>query len=117
MDLDTELAALEINCLADTNITYVTHRQVGGICGLLGEGLRDNSRANQIAVLRILVGPAMKKIAGVEIGSRKNLTSHVANTLITQLLEPDTKPWELSDYGHDLLSAAEKRAKEQAFSY
>ncbi len=115
MDLDTELAALDINCTADPEITYVTHRQVGGICALLGK-LNDNSRANQIAVLNILVGPAMKKIAGVEIRSRKNLTSHVANTLIDQLLEPDTKPWELSDYGHDLLSAAEKRAKEQAFS-
>ena len=117
MDLDTELAALEMNFLADTSITYVTHRQVGGICGLLKMGLEDNSRANQIAVLNVLAGPAMKKIAGVDIRSRKNLTSHVATTLIDQLLEPNTNPWELSDYGHELLSAAEKRAKEQAFSY
>lgn len=115
MDLDIELAALETNCLADPQITYVTHRQVGGICALLGN-LNDNSRANQIAVLSVLVGPAMKKIAGVEIRSRKNLTSHVANTLIDQLLEPNTTPWELSDYGYELLSAAEKRAKELSFS-
>jgi hypothetical protein len=117
MDFEVELEALGINCLADPSITYVTQRQVGGVCGLLKQGLQDNSKENQIAVLAILVGPAMREIAGVEIKSRKNLTSHVANTLIDQLLEPDTKPWELSDYGHDLLSAAEKRAKEQAFSY
>jgi hypothetical protein len=115
MDLDTELAALEMNCLADATTAYVTQRQVGGICALLGK-LNDNSRANQIAVLNILVGSAMMKIAGVEIKSRKNLTSHVAKTIIDQLLEPDTTPWELSNYGYDLLSAAEKRAKEQAFS-
>lgn len=115
MDLDTELAALERNCLADSTTAYVTRSQVGGICALLGK-LNDNSRANQIAVLNVLVGPAMMKIAGVKIKSRKNLTSHVATTLIDQLLQPDTTPWELSNYGYDLLSAAEKRAKEQAFS-
>ncbi|MEE9540207.1 MAG: hypothetical protein V3V85_01790 [Candidatus Thorarchaeota archaeon] len=114
MDLDIELEALHLNCIASSNTGYVSQSQVGGVCGLLRKGLEDNSKPMQLAVLRILVGPAMMQLAGVEINSRKNLTSHIATTLIDQLLEPESKPWELSEYGQELLSEAEERAKEQA---
>lgn len=112
MDLDLELDALHLNCIADENAGFVSQRQVGGVIGLLRKGLEDGSKENQLAVLRVLVGNAMMQLAGVEINSRKNLTSHVATTLIDQLLEPDTTPWELSEYGQELLGEAEKRAKE-----
>jgi hypothetical protein len=113
MNFDVELEALHVNCVAAPNTGFVSRSQVGGICGLLKKGLEDDSKENQLAVLRILVGPAMMQVAGVEINSRKNLTAHIATTLINLLLEPDTRPWELSEYGQDILAFAEKQAKER----
>lgn len=116
MDLAIELKALHLNCIATSDTQFVSHRQVGGVCGLLKKGLEDDSRENQIAVLRLLVGPAMAQMANVEIHSRKNLTGDIATTLINLLLEPDSKPWELSEYGQELLIAAEKQIKKHTLA-
>lgn len=116
MDLDVEVTALQQNCLAEPQIIFVTQRQVGGICGLLKQGLLDDSRDNQIKVLDLLVGDAVTTITGVKVKSRKNLTSPIASLLINQLLIPDTNPWRLTDYGRELLSEAEKRVKEQTIA-
>lgn len=116
MVLDVEIGALYNNCLADPSMRYVTRKQVGGICGLLKQGLEDTSRENQIAALSFLVGGAMFKIAGVRVTSRKNLTSPVASTLIGLLKKPNEDIWELNAYGKELLSRVEERIKATAHS-
>ena len=116
MVLDVEIGALENNCLADPSMRFVSQKQVGGICGLLKQGLEDTSRDNQIATLDFLVGAAMFKIAGVRVTSRKNLTSPVASTLIGLLKTPSDDTWELNAYGKELLSRVEERIKAAAHS-
>lgn len=114
MNLETELEALNDNLLADTRIIYVTRKQVGGINGLLSMGLEDTSSDMRHAVLNMFAGRAMKRIAGVDVNSATNLTSPVASFLINLLKEDGVEPWQLSEYGRELISLAENNAKVRA---
>jgi hypothetical protein len=112
MNLDIELQALTQNLLADTSIQFITQLQIGGLNGLLSMGLQDKSPETRHAVLRVLAGDAMFKIAGVEVNSAKNLTGPVATFLINILKQLDSSPWRLSRYGTELIAAVESRVKE-----
>lgn len=114
MDFDIEIEALSRNCKAEPNDRLVSQKQVGGICGLLKQGLEDNGRDMQVAVLGELVGDAMWDIAGVRITSRKNLTGRVASVLIEQLKDPDE--WKLSEYGRQLIKEAENRIRSKEYA-
>ena len=107
LNLRTELEALKQNLLADPTIEFVTAAQVGGLNGLIRMGCEDKSRDMRVAILKAWAGDAMMAIAGVEIESSKNLTLPVATFLINLLLEPDSTPWRLSEYGLNLIRATE----------
>lgn len=113
MNLEAELSGLTDNLLADTRIIYVTRNQVGGLNGLLNQGLEDKSPDNRHAVLNLLAGTAMLRIAGVKVRSATNLTSPVASFLINILKDNDSTQWRLSDYGKELINQAETRVKTQ----
>jgi hypothetical protein len=117
MDLDAHLEALTDNLKAEhSEIVYVTLGQIRGLNILLKQGLRSQNRGMRIAVLGLLAGPAMKDICNVDIQSSKNLTSPVASFLISLLKDPESpeKDWYLSEYGIELLAAAEKRIEESS---
>jgi len=114
MEILVELDALHENLKANPELQpYVTQKQVQGLASLMGQGLEDKSRENRITVLRLLAGPALFDICGVLITSTKNLTGKMASFLIDQLLEPDSNPWRLSEYGRELLSQTEALAKDK----
>lgn len=113
-DLRTERAALyEAITTADHHV-YVSQDQVGGLIGLVKQGLKDKSRENRVAVMAYLIGDAVKDTLGVEFRSYKNMSSSVATMLINQLRVPESVPWRLSAYGQRLLSAAEGAIKAYA---
>lgn len=115
MDIESELEALKQNLLADTRIIYCTPQQIGGLNGLIRKGLENKSRTVRIAVLKRLAGEAMESIHGVPFESSKALTSPAASFLINLLLEPDTRPWELSSYGRNLIMETEKLVLKEEF--
>ncbi|MGC9385196.1 MAG: hypothetical protein ACP5D6_11405 [Kosmotogaceae bacterium] len=109
MNIEEELEALHDNLLANTELRYVSKRQLGGLNGLIRQGLEHKSRMMRMAVLEKWAGKAMKKLWNIEkFDSSKCLTSSGASFLINQLIEPDTHPWELSRYGRELVEETEK---------
>lgn len=109
MNIKEELEALHDNLLANTELRYVTMKQLGGLNGLIRQGLENKSRMMRMAVLEKWAGEAMKKLWNIkEFDSSKCLTSSAASFLINQLIEPDTHPWELSQYGRELIKETEK---------
>lgn len=108
MNIETELEALHENLLAQNRNTYVSLSQLGGLNGLIRQGLENKSRMMRVKILKKWAEPAMKQLTGVSIGSSKNLTSPVASFLINLLIEPDTTPWELNSYGRELIQETEK---------
>ena len=103
-----EIEALKQNLLADTSIRYVSLAQIGGLNGLIRQGLENKSRRMRVEVLKEWAGEAIHAITGQEITSAKNLTSPIATFLINQLLEPDSNPWRLTPYGKKLIVETEK---------
>lgn len=113
MDIQAELEAHTANLKAVGGIEpYVTQKQVQGIVSLMRQAFPE--RDQRIAVLRLIAGPAMQAVAGVEITSTKNLTGRMASYLIEQLREPGSTPWKLSGYGQRLLEAAKAQAESLA---
>jgi hypothetical protein len=109
MNIEDELNAIHQNLLANTDLRYVTMKQLGGLNGLIRQGLEHKSRMIRMAVLERWAGEAMKKLWNIEeFDSSKCLTSAGASFLINQLIEPDTHPWELSQYGRELIKETEK---------
>ena len=112
-NLEEELLAIYDN-LITTDTYLLSKRQVGALNGLLTMGLEDKSREMRIAVLQMLAGSAMRFIEGDNfvIKSGKNLTGGVATFLIEQIKQPQSRPWKLSRFGQDLISACENEIKE-----
>lgn len=109
MNIERELEALHDNLLANTELRYVSLRQLGGLNGLIRQGLEHKSKIIRLAVLDRWAGSAMKKLWNIEsFDSSKCLTSSAASFLINQLIEQDTHPWELSPYGRKLIEETEK---------
>ena len=111
MILENELFALRQNILADTSINPVSISQLGGLNGLMRQGLRDKSREMRIAVLKTWIEEPMKRIAGVEVQSSKNMTASAASFIINLLRVPDSTPWRLSKYGQELIELTETKIK------
>lgn len=110
MNVQAELQAHESNLKTAGGIEpFVTRKQVQGIVSLMRQVIPD--RDERITVLRLIAGGAMMKVAGIEIQSTKNLTGRMASYLIDQLLEPNSTPWKLSDYGRDFLEATKAYAE------
>ena len=103
-----EIEALKQNLLADTSLRYVSLPQIGGLNGLIRQGLQHRTREMRLAVLREWAGEAVYRITGEELTSTKNLTSPIATFLINILLEPDSTPWRLTPYGRSLIVETEK---------
>lgn len=102
MDIQAELDGHYYNLISAGGIEpYVTKNQVITIAGLMNKVL--TTRSQRIAVLKMIAGNAMQKVAGVEVSSTKNLTGRMASYLIDQFLVPKSKPQELSDYGREFL--------------
>jgi hypothetical protein len=108
MNVESELEALKQNLLADTSLRYASLPQIGGLNGLIRQGLQHRTREMRLAVLREWAGEAVYRITGEELTSAKNLTSPIATFLINLLLEPDSTPWRLSNYGRSLIAETEK---------
>lgn len=109
MNIEDELNAIHENLLANTELRYVSMKQLGGLNGLIRKGLESKSRKIRMAVLEKWAGDAMKRLWNIkEFDSSKCLTSAGASFLINQLIEPDTSPWELSQYGKELIRETEK---------
>ncbi len=105
-ELELEIQAMSANIRAQyCGLTYVSLKQITALNGLLNKGLVSKKRETRIAVVRLLVGPVIKDIVGVDITSTKCLTSPVCSYLIEQLKE--RYGWELSNHGAWLLSEAE----------
>lgn len=105
-DFAAEVAAMDANIRASYNrYIFVTKKQIMFLNSLLREGLESKDRSMKIAVVRLLVEPAVQKIAGVPVTSTKCLTSPIASYLIEQLKERDG--YGLSDHGRWLLKEAE----------
>jgi hypothetical protein len=116
MELQVEVDAIKQNLLANHNhMVYITLKQAQFLASLINEGLVVKRRRLRIRVLNILVGDAMKQIAGIEeIQSTKNLTAPVASYLIDLLQDKDGDEWGgLSDYGRELISQAESVVEAQ----
>ena len=109
-----EIEALRDNLLANTEIRYISLKQIGGLNGLIRQGLEEKTRDMRILVLREWAGDAMWAIERQVINSTKNLTSPIASFLINLLKEDDSTPWRLSDYGQRLISITEKAVKESS---
>ena len=112
-DLERERDAL-YEVLTIQPAGFVSQKQVQVLASLVAHGLKDKSRSNRIAVMKYLVGDAVQDSCSVEFHSFKNMTSGIASKLIDLFLEPDTKPWRLSKYGQQLISAAESEVKAHA---
>lgn len=109
MNIEQELEALHTNLLANTDIRYVSQKQLGGLNGLIRKGVEDKSREMRIAILEKWAGEPMRRIANVqEFTTSKNITSPVATFLINLLIVPDSSPWKLSQYGKELIRETEK---------
>lgn len=116
MDLDNELSAIQWNLLSKTDIVYISNKQVLALVSLMQQGLTDVCRKTRLGILKLWAGEAMRRIAGVEIASTKNLTSPVASFLINLLLDNKEEEWKISDYGRELVKCSEARVKEYALS-
>lgn len=110
MDIVAELKAHECNLKAVGGIEpFVTSKQVQAVACLMRQAIPE--RTERIAVLKLMAGNAMKSITGIEIQSTKNLTGRMASYIIAQLLDPNSTPWKLSNYGREFLVAAAAHAK------
>jgi len=110
IDLDLEIKALYENIIVEEQTYLLSQKQATTLASLMSAGLNDRKRENRISVLNLLVGKAVKKRTGFDISSTKNIPGEVASFLI-DLLIVDNINWELSTYGKQLLSLAEKRIK------
>jgi len=110
-DLDVERAALYDAICSMDHYTYVSADQVGGLIGLVKQGLKDKSRENRVAVMNYLIGEAVDAMLDVKFESFKNMSSAIATLLITLLRKEDSIPWRLNDYGYKLIAGAESRVK------
>jgi hypothetical protein len=108
MKMQHEIEALRENLLANTSIFIASQQQVGGLNGLIRQGLEHKSRKMRIAVLNEWAGEAVKRITGETLTSGSDLTSSMATMIINLLLEPDSTPWRLSAYGRRLIEETEK---------
>jgi hypothetical protein len=122
-DLDTEISAITANLEAEhdkvlsageSSSMYASQRQLFGLNGLLRKGMKNTDNTTRYAVLDVIAGKAVKHKLGISpIKSSKNLSGPMTSVLINLLLEPESKPWRLSEYGYWLISAAEARVEIQ----
>lgn len=104
-------AIVSVSQPVDYLTKFVSEKQVQALASLFSQGLQDKSRNNRIAVMKFLIGDAIKDTLGVEFTSFKNMTSPIAHFLIDYMRNGNEDSWELSQRGRELITAAEKTIK------